>query len=292
MKKLFLLIILMMTVSCALAEGVDFSALYPDKFLPEGSEPIVTETSYQSANICLTITSLRYEDCDVFVADVYVRSMDCLRRAYAGGEWRSRRYSMRDTAEDSGAILALTGDSSYLITQGWVMGNGEVLQSKTNKTRDIAIVYRDGTMDTVYRSDIDYDYLSAHTDDIWHIFLFGPMLLDEQGNAIESFKGYQVRPKNPRAAIGYYAPGHYCLVQVDGRGTKSQLESGKTNKGLTLEELSALMAQLGCTAAYNLDGGQSAIMWYNGEYLNNPYKGGRYVSDIVILIEPDSIPNE
>ena len=92
-----------------------------------------------------------------------------------------------------------------------------------------------------------------------------------------------VSPANPRAVIGYYEPGHYCLVQVDGRGTKSRF-SGK-NSGMTLKQLADYMESLGCKKAYNLDGGQSALMWFNGQVISTPYKGGRAVGDIVYVID-------
>ena len=57
------------------------------------------------------------------------------------------------------------------------------------------------------------------------------------------------------------------------------------SQGLTLEQFSQLFADLGCKAAYNMDGGRSAEMYYNGSVLNDPYKGGRSVSDCLIIRE-------
>ena len=37
--------------------------------------------------------------------------------------------------------------------------------------------------------------------------------------------------------------------------------------------------------AYNMDGGRSAEMYYHGKILNDPYKGGRSVSDCLIIRE-------
>ena len=84
---------------------------------------------------------------------------------------------------------------------------------------------------------------------------------------------------NPRAAIGYYEPGHYCFVLVDGR-------QSKYSKGMTMQQLSQLFEDLGCTAAYNLDGGQTAVMASKLGVVNRPYDGGRTTSDIVYIGEP------
>ena len=85
---------------------------------------------------------------------------------------------------------------------------------------------------------------------------------------------------NPRTAIGVLSPLHYIFVVSDGRTDESV--------GLSLLELAQLMQDLGCTLAYNLDGGGSSTMWFNGEVLNRPTTFGdkiseRSVSDIVYI---------
>ena len=99
------------------------------------------------------------------------------------------------------------------------------------------------------------------------------MLLDN-GQPMTEFNS-DVQRANPRSAIGYFEPGHYCFVQVDGR-----IES---SRGMTLEELSQLFADLGCTVAYNLDGGQSSGIVWQGQLQSYPYN--RPVSDIIYVSE-------
>ena len=120
---------------------------------------------------------------------------------------------------------------------------------------------------------------------IWQTFVFGPALLDEKGKAFEDFSYSDVRAANPRAVIGYFEPGHYCLVQIDGRGTQSVLEPEKTNKGMTLEQTAQLMESLGCKAAYNLDGGQSASMYFGSDIISTPYHNGRAVGDAIVICD-------
>lgn len=276
-----LLLLMCLTFACAVAEENGFNA--PEgTFLPEG-EIIQTESSYQSHNIAISITSMRCDSSDVYIADIYVRSLDCFQRVYAGGEWGKTTAKVKKMAEDSGAILAMTGDSGQVIEKGWCIGNGVVWRSTTNRKRDIAVLYKNGELKT-FPGPVDYEALEPAMGDMWHCFLFGPVLLDAEGKAMTEFNS-NVGRRNPRSALGYYEPGHYCFVQVDGRGTKSILETGKTNKGITLAALSELMEELGCTAAYNLDGGQSSMMWFGGELLSTPYNGGRRVGDAVIIKE-------
>lgn len=266
-----------------IASGTDLFASPEEIFLSEGEEIIQTETTYKSQNISIEITSMRYENSDVYIADIYVRSIANFQRAYAGGKWKKTTAKVLTMAQENNAILAMTGDSGQVIVKGWCIGNGVTWRSTTNKKRDIAILLKNGELRT-YPGPVNYEALEPLKEDIWHCFLFGPVLLDAEGKAMTKFNS-DVGPQNPRSAIGYYEPGHYCFVQVDGRKTTSALEAKATNKGITLKALSKLMEELGCTAAYNLDGGQSSMMYFGDGLISTPYRGGRRVGDIVLIKE-------
>ena len=79
---------------------------------------------------------------------------------------------------------------------------------------------------------------------------------------------------NPRCAIGYVGPGHYKFILVDGRNIGY-------SKGATMSELAEIMVNEDCLLAYNLDGGKSSAMVYQGNYINQPVEGGRTISDII-----------
>ena len=65
---------------------------------------------------------------------------------------------------------------------------------------------------------------------------------------------------------------------VEGRSEKSE--------GVTLASLAQIFEDLGCKAAYNLDGGKTAVMTYDGELTSRLIGSGREVSDIVYIAEP------
>lgn len=112
---------------------------------------------------------------------------------------------------------------------------------------------------------------------VYQAFSFGPALLDANGHALKEYDT-EIERVNPRCAIGYYEPGHYCFVVVDGR------QSGYS-RGMTIQQLGALFEDLGCKAAYNLDGGKTAVMIFDGKKVNTPADGGRKISDIVYIGE-------
>jgi len=152
--------------------------------------------------------------------------------------------------------------------------NGEVLRKTANALRDNCLIYPDGSMVTFKRGKMDVREVVK--EDIWQSFLFGPALLKADGSPYEKFSS-NIGVANPRSVIGYFAPGHFCFVLVEGRQTNQ--------KGLALVPLSNFMSELGCASAYNLDGGQSAMLWFNGQLVNNPYKGGRALTDIAYIGE-------
>lgn len=259
-------------------------------FLAPGETIIQTDTTYRSQNIAIEITTHRTCDTDVYVADIWVKSPDCIRRIYGGGKWGTEHETVPKLVEGSNAVMALTGDSAQVFSAGWVIGNGIVERDVRNRKRDLCILYRSGEMVTIAGENVDHEQVAANVENIWQTFLFGPALLDEKGMAYTDFSDSNVRYDNPRSVIGYYEPGHYCFVQIDGRSTKSALEKGAKNEGMTLEETAAFMEKLCCAVAYNLDGGRSSMLWYNGEIISTAADAKRHIGDMVILVEPEQQP--
>ena len=245
-----------------------------DTFLEAGAAPIITEDSYQDEHIHIKITKSRLDEhkTDISVADIRVSSVKYLRRAFSLDDWKGDMRSVKTIATDSKAILAMTGDYASLLDAGLVVANGMLYRKSENRVRDNCLILADGQMPTYKRQEMDVATV-LEAGGVWHSFLFGPQLL-EAGQVITKSDS-KIRQANPRSALGYIAPGHYLFVVADGR-------SGK-NRGLTIEALSQLMKDLGCQTAYNLDGGQSAVLWFNGKAVNAPYKGGRRLTDIVYI---------
>ena len=87
--------------------------------------------------------------------------------------------------------------------------------------------------------------------------------------------------RHPRTAVGWDSRYLY-LIQVDGR------QEG-ISVGMTLEELGAYMAQMGCTDAMNLDGGGSATFWFNGKIRNSPCDGReRPIANALVIARKSS----
>ncbi len=251
---------------------------YADEFT---NEVISSEQGYSSPDLAVHITKIQYgkaKSAMYYLADIYLTDVFQFETVLAKDSFgRGLRESVKAMGQRSGALLAITGDTYGNQDAGIVIRNG-IVHRQEKSPFDVCVLYYDGTMRT-YSPDA-FSLEQAIADGAYQAWCFGPLLLDEEGQPLPDEKlntSKNIRRANPRAGIGYYEPGHYCFVVVDGRTDDAS--------GLTLEQFSQLFAELGCKAAYNMDGGRSAEMYYNGSVLNDPYKGGRSVSDCLIIRE-------
>ena len=247
----------------------DFSARFPTDE-PEEAEGVVG--SYADNDLRVTVTEKHTEDATYFVADVWVRNIRGFKTAFAQGKYGHSLYEMpNDIASRLNAVVAISGDTYGSNRQSVVIRNGNLYRD-TVGTEDVCVLYADGVMESYYGSQFNLD--DAIARGAYQCWAFGPKLIDN-GQVPASYNTTDVIiSHNPRSAVGYFEPGHYCLVVVDGR-------QGDYSHGMTLDELSQAMLDLGCVDAYNLDGGQSAMMVFQGQIVSQPYKGGRAISDII-----------
>ena len=236
---------------------------------------VVTENSYTSPDISITVSEETLGRTTYYLADIYVRDITCFQSALARGTYGSGfRDSIQDMALLNNALLAVNGDYYGNTNEGVVIRNGVIYRANSTNC-DVCVLYYDGILRVMPGSSFSVE--EAVADGAWQAWTFGPALLDTDGSVLTSFSSTgRIISANPRTAIGYYEPGHYCLVVVDGRGE---------SEGITLPDLSQLFHDLGCTAAYNLDGGNSSIMVWNNAVINEPSGGGRESSDALLITE-------
>lgn len=235
--------------------------------------------TYSDSKSKITVTQYRAYDSNIYVADVEVTDGTSILSAFANNTYgRNITDTTSDMAEENNAVLAINGDYYGARQSGYVIRNGVVYRNQGSNGEDM-VISKDGTLSFVSESDTTTDSLIQKQ--AWQVLSFGPVLVENGQVAVsENDEVGMAMASNPRTAIGTVAKNHYLFVVSDGRTSESA--------GLSLYELANFMKSLGATNVYNLDGGGSSTMVFQGEVVNNPTTNGnkiseRAVSDILYI---------
>ena len=247
---------------------------------------VLTDTSYTKGATSVTIrtvtTGSGSDTLTYYVAEVTLNEATTLRSAFANnqfGENITERTS--EIAADHDAVFAINGDYYGFRDTGIVIRNGVIYRDEPART-GIAF-YTDGTARIYDETTTSAAQLLA--DGVWNTLSFGPALV-ENGSAVAgidqleidtNFGNHSIQGEQPRSAVGVIDANHLVFVVVDGR-------SEGYSRGATLPELAQIMLDLGAATAYNLDGGGSSTMYFNGSVINQPSnRGERATSDILYV---------
>ena len=242
----------------------------------------ITNSSYKDENISINLTETTVNDTQVYVADVTVSSSEYLKTAFAQNSFGTNVTAKTSvTAADNDAILAVNGDYYGANSSGYVIRNGVVYRDtvRENSNNGDLAIYKDGSFKIIYEDQISADQLVK--DGVVNLLAFGPALVENSEIAVETNEEVgQAMASNPRTAIGIIDENHYIIVVSDGRTSES--------KGLSLYQMAEVIKSYGVKTAYNLDGGGSSTLYFNGQVINKPTTGGnriseRAVSDIVYI---------
>ena len=265
-----------------------------DRF-PDYDTGVDADWSYQSDELRIAIKKHVDEEYHqiYYVADIWMRNIASFRIGSANGAYNKGREDPEDFAVREHAIFGVSGT----MNQGFVLRNGEkkknIEKSNIAFRSGIVVVYRDGSvkmlsMKDIKRNGFDYKKEAETNGGIWQGFQFGPLLV-QNGERNTSLRMNGTR--HPRIIFGYYEPGHYVAVAVDGRS--------KQAVGMSEGEMAELMESLGVRDAVNLDGGTSAVMLFMGKTISVPSGkdkdgdgiGGRNIADMLMFAEFDEEGN-
>jgi exopolysaccharide biosynthesis protein len=236
-----------------------------------------------TSGVSTSLSELRYLDTTVYVVDVYADDPTSILAAFAQDTYgRNVTAATSEIASSVGASVAINGDYYGTRRAGYVVRNGVLWRdTAASADQEDLVIYQDGSWAIVREGDVTAQELVDAG--AWQVFSFGPgLVIDGQVAVDEDDEVGHAMASNPRTALAKVSDGHYVLVVSDGRTSESE--------GLSLAELASfLVDELGVECAYNLDGGGSSTLYYEGRIANNPTTNGnriseRSVSDIVYLV--------
>lgn len=221
-----------------------------------------------------------------YVADVKVSQGSDILSAFAKNTFGLHiTDKTTNIAKGKDAIFAINGSYYGFREDGIEIRNGQLYRDVPFRTG--LAIYRNGVM-TPYTEASD-SATKLLENGVFQAISFGPVLVNS-GTLITDFTNTVIdinspssaarRPiegENPRTGIGMIEPNHYVFIVVDGR-------NAGYSRGATLTEFAKMFYDLGCKEAYNLDGGGSSTMYFNGKIINQPSLGReRSISDILYL---------
>lgn len=177
-------------------------------------------------------------------------------------------------------ILLFLNENIKIII-AYVIKNGTLYRNtkRADTEYDDLVIFEDGSFGIINEAEISAEELIE--EGVVNSFAFGPTLvLDNEITVSASDEVAKSQSENPRTAIGIIDNLHYIFLVSDGRTSESE--------GLSLYQEAEILKEYGCLVAYNLDGGGSSTLYFNGEIINNPTTSGRTikeraVSDIVYI---------
>ena len=251
------------------------------------SSATVTDTSYTSdlaeINITKTVTGSGTSQVTYFAADLNLKEGTVLASAFAKDSFGENITETTSAiAENNSAIFAINGDYYGFRDTGIIIRNGVAYRDKG--AREGLAFYKDGSAKVYDETTTDADTLVS--EGVWQTLSFGPAVVKDskkvdgidQVEVDTNFGNHSIQGQQPRTAIGVIDDNHFVFVVVDGR-------SEGYSVGVTMPELAQIMLDLGCKTAYNIDGGGSSTMYFNGQLVNNPLGRNqeRGTSDIMFI---------
>ena len=243
----------------------------PEKTDSSAADAEVSPNTYSDGNITIAITEYRIHDTTVYAADITLSSPEYLKTAFAQNAYgRNVTAKTSETAAAAGALLAINGDYYGARSSGYVIRNGVLYRSTASRGQEDLVIYADGSLGIVCEDDITAEELLE--DGAVQVLSFGPALIADGAIAVsEGEEVGKAKASNPRTAIGIIDDLHYVFVVSDGRTEESE--------GLSLVQLAEFLSDLGAVTAYNLDGGGSSTMVFNGKVINNPTTNGSRIQE-------------
>ncbi|MBQ2951955.1 MAG: phosphodiester glycosidase family protein [Clostridia bacterium] len=195
------------------------------------------------------------------------------QHTWVNAVYKDQQIYPQTLAQTSRLVLAVNGDYyPYRVDKGNTVGNiirnYKVLYTMNmNKNPgfpplDTMALHDDGSISVYAVKEVSAEELAA-LGDVHDALSFGPYLARD--GVLRIYNGKNASLQEPRCAIGMVEPGHYIIIDCEGR-----VPDGP--KGLTVNQVGMLLYGYGCNESFMLDGGSTSVLIFMGEKLNRTGK--------------------
>lgn len=236
----------------------------------------LSDLAYQDPSIQVTIETGREFNTNYWLARISIKHPSQLRTTSADGFDGTRVVAGKTLVRRMQAVFAINGDYFSYRNDGYLIRQGVQYRDLARGARDVLLIDAMGDFHIVLSATPE-DIAPFRELSIINSFNFGPALVVGQ----EKMTGFL--DNDDAALLGRQRMG---LAQVK-KGELSYIALACTgpkwgNSGWTLEQFAEMMHRLGVENAYNLDGGNSTMMMFRGDYVNRINEETmRQISDII-----------
>ena len=256
---------------------------------PEGYQD---DRTYSDSTITVSIGEGTTGAVEYWYADIQLTDASQFRTmgvAKDGSFDRGGQMNGLALAEQAAAVVAINGDgwtAKERHGMGYIMRQGKLYQNNLAPAHswkplmmDLLLVDEDGDFIPVKKPIYQRIPALINGKRILNSFAFGPVLV-ENGEPVKNYrdaeKWLDMAPDHPHQRM--------CICQVDHLKYKVVCCSGnwRDKAGMTLREFADLVASLGVQTAYNLDGGYTTLLYFNGQRINEfGSKKHRNLNDLI-----------
>ncbi|MDS0527149.1 phosphodiester glycosidase family protein [Clostridium sp. SHJSY1] len=206
-----------------------------------------------------------------WITHVKINSPNQLKTTFGHDNFMAEREKTSEITSRNQGILGINASAFFFDTNkpsGIIIQKGKILAEGYGTP---LCIKRDGTFYIPTSGKTGKELIQQG---VKHTFTFGPILINN-GEKIPITFG-SPNGSYPRTAIGQVSINEYYIITADGKRPGYSI-------GLTTQELQDLLFDRGATIAYNLDGGGSTTLYFNGRLVNSPSDetGERSVANII-----------
>ena len=262
MRRFAAVLLALLMPLIALAEGetyalpIDFSPGMPLDDLYR-----VGEWEYEDPTIHVKIETGREEECDWWIAYVQIADASQLRTAAADSFDSDMKVPGSVIAKRVNAVVALDGDYYSYSRRGFTLRQGVLFKDNLPGSNDVLVIDEDGDFHALLAPPRHSVGTRIDGKDIINAFFFGPALVVDGQIRTNGYAPMMAGTGNQRMAIAQAGPLDYRVICC------GSPQRGST--GMTIPQFAEFVAKQNVQVAYNLDGGDSTVLLFCGEKVND-----------------------
>lgn len=209
--------------------------------------------------------AMRGRTAGAWIVDIRIGDASQFRTAAAESFDVDNDWPFEDIAKPMNPVFACNGDYVTRLNEGFIIRQGTLFRDKLKGRRDVLAVDEDGDFHVFVAPKKGELSDTVDGKKIINAFYFGPILVENgeiPTRKMTTFTYLEEDDYYTRLAICQVGHLHYKII-----ATTTKMDKNKTS-GLKMKDFARLCLDEGAQIAFNLDGGFSTTLYFNGGLAN------------------------